>query len=299
MDTRHIEYLETVAEHGSISAAARALDLNQPSLTKILHRLEHEFGVQLFERNARGVKMTPFGERFLARSRLISREMRDLATELEDLKAGRSGHVTVGTGQIWLSSILPPAIAACARQFPDLTTSIRTGARRMLLEQLHRGELDVFLGAVADDVGVEVHTKPVASVRFDIAAREGHPLTSRRGPVRHRDLLDFGWILPPATDPTVAHVHDVFYARGLQPPRAVVEAVSVNFVSHTLRESDLLGMLPDARLTGMTGLDGLVSLNVEGMSATRAVGIHTMRGRCLVPGAQIFIDTVTRVARER
>jgi LysR family transcriptional regulator of abg operon len=177
MDTCHIEYLETVAEHGSISAAARALDLNQPSLTKILHRLEHEFGVPLFERSARGVKMTTFGERFLARSRLISREMRDLVTELKDLKSGRSGHVTVGTGQIWLSSILPSAIATCARQLPDLTTTIRTGAHEILLAQLHSGELDAFLGAVADDVGVEVQTTPVASVRFDLAAREGHPLT--------------------------------------------------------------------------------------------------------------------------
>jgi molybdate transport repressor ModE-like protein len=78
MDTLHIRFMRTVAEHGNISAAARELGITQPALTKIVSRVEDQMGARLFDRRPRGVTVTPFGELVLRRLDRVEYEMLSL-----------------------------------------------------------------------------------------------------------------------------------------------------------------------------------------------------------------------------
>jgi LysR family transcriptional regulator of abg operon len=71
MKLSHIRDLIAIADCGSLRAAAQKLGLAQPALTRSIHEIERELGVDLFERQTRGMRLTPFGEVFLRRMRSI------------------------------------------------------------------------------------------------------------------------------------------------------------------------------------------------------------------------------------
>ena len=68
---RQFRYFVAVAESGSVAAASRMLNIAQSAVTKSLQELEEELGQRLFERNSRGMLMTPQGHRFLASARKV------------------------------------------------------------------------------------------------------------------------------------------------------------------------------------------------------------------------------------
>src|SRR3989442_826428 len=78
LEVRHLRVLVTVADEGSVSKAASALGLSQPSLSAQLQRIERAVGAPLFERSAFGVQPTPFGRRVLAKARTVLGEMDEL-----------------------------------------------------------------------------------------------------------------------------------------------------------------------------------------------------------------------------
>lgn len=296
MDTEHIRYLEAVAEHGSISAAARALNMNQPHLTKLLRRLEAEFDVRFFERGARGVTMTPFGERFLRRARVVDREMRDIAAELAALRGGHGGHIAVGAGQAWLDGILPGALAGASRTLPGVTLTISTGPRPQLLEQLQAGAIDVYLGTLSDDHGVNIDALAIGEVSYRLTLRREHPLLAGGPAITPHDLTRYAWILPPYSDPTMRQLREAFRAQEAAPPVASIVAVSFNCVINTLRQSDMLAMMPSVALGAHSR--ELASLDVEWLTITKRIGVHTVRGRSLLPAAWSFVELLRGVARE-
>src|SRR5688500_14945817 len=78
MELRHLRYFVAVAEEGSLTVAAeKRLHTAQPSLSRQLRDLEHEVGEALFERGARGVKLTPAGRAFLEHARLALKSATD------------------------------------------------------------------------------------------------------------------------------------------------------------------------------------------------------------------------------
>lgn len=71
MSLTQLEYFVTVAEEAHVGRAAKRLHVAQPPLSRQIQRLEAELGVPLFERNARGMRLLPTGERFLAQARIV------------------------------------------------------------------------------------------------------------------------------------------------------------------------------------------------------------------------------------
>ena len=71
MTLRQLRYIDVIAKRGSLTAAAEALFVTQPSLTAALRELEQELGITLFLRSRKGLTLTPAGEEFLGYARQI------------------------------------------------------------------------------------------------------------------------------------------------------------------------------------------------------------------------------------
>jgi DNA-binding transcriptional LysR family regulator len=93
---RHMQYLVAIAEEGQITRAARKLHVAQPALSHAIAQLECQLGVQLLERHAHGVTLTPAGEAFVAKARTALSAVADAEQAAHSLTADAGGVIEFG-----------------------------------------------------------------------------------------------------------------------------------------------------------------------------------------------------------
>src|SRR5215469_11864445 len=96
LKTAQLQTLVAIAEHGTLMAAADALNVSQPAVTKSIKELETRLGVQLLERSGAGVRLTRYGEALLRRARAVVTEIASAERELEEMKSGAQKTLSVG-----------------------------------------------------------------------------------------------------------------------------------------------------------------------------------------------------------
>ncbi|MBA4502212.1 LysR family transcriptional regulator [Marinobacterium marinum] len=143
MNTKQLTYFVKSAELGSIAAAARELDISQPSISQQISVLEHELKTTLFNRDVRGVCLTENGERFLAHARSILRQLDQAQSELHQSTAAPSGKVTLGFTQPICNILAVPLVTLIERQYPDIELSIYTGYSSDLIKMMKSGDIDL------------------------------------------------------------------------------------------------------------------------------------------------------------
>src|ERR1700760_1956654 len=80
---RHFRIIEAVSQHSSLLRASAALSLAQPALTRSIHEIEEVLGLRLYERHAKGVRETQFGEALAASAKTILAELKSLDERLD------------------------------------------------------------------------------------------------------------------------------------------------------------------------------------------------------------------------
>ena len=85
----------SVAEHGSIRAAARALGMSQPAVTQAMRELELSVDAPLLQRGTAGVELTVYGRSLVRRASVIQREMERAVAEIEEIRDGSSGLISI------------------------------------------------------------------------------------------------------------------------------------------------------------------------------------------------------------
>lgn len=176
MELRHLRYFLMVAREGTISGAAAALHVSQPSLSRQMQDLERELGCRLFERGSRRVTLTEPGMRLRRRAE----EIVDLVGRTEDefrLTAETlAGEVRIGGGETPAIGLLADAMAEFVGAYPLVRFSLFSGNAESVSERLDTGRLDfgVFVGS-ADLARYEFLRLP-AHDRWGVFMREDDPL---------------------------------------------------------------------------------------------------------------------------
>ena len=299
VEIRIISYFLAVVEAGSLTAAAKRLDLTQPALTKAIRRLEDETGAALFVRGARGVVLTAFGQSFLRHARTVRTTMADAADELDALREGRAGVVRFGAGAPWLMEIVPQAVHMFRRNFPDVRLHVRDGLAGQLWDALRETSLDLALMTIPDGEEPGLSYTPLLVDEYQIIAGRRHPLR-RRSHVQLKDLLDFPWVLPGPTAASTRRLNSIFRAAGLPSPHAIIETDELIRLKFTLMSgtagSDYLSF-HEIRDLKAIGPKGIAPLFVEGASWKRKSGVVTRNGIASNPPANEFAKIVCRVCQ--
>ena len=145
MNLKQLEYFVQVAELGSFSKAALALDIAQPALSRQVRSLETELSQQVFLRNGRGVALTDAGKRLFDHSVAIIQLM---AHAREDLGASRDepvGRVTIGLPPSMGRQLTVPLIDRFKKQLPAARLAIVEGLSTHIVEWVTTGRIDVGL----------------------------------------------------------------------------------------------------------------------------------------------------------
>ena len=145
MNLVHLTVLAAVARHGSVTAAAKELHYSQPSVSHHLARLEAATGVKLVQRVGRGIRLTPEGRLLAARAAEIVGRVDAASDELAAHVGLRAGRVRLAANASALSTIVPRAALALARDHPGLGLTVIDRHPVEGLDALRQGEVDVAL----------------------------------------------------------------------------------------------------------------------------------------------------------
>src|SRR6185436_7357920 len=134
------------------------------------HRLEDELGVSLFERRARGIALTRFGEALLRHAKLIETEWSFAQAEIGAFRAGHAGRLRIGGGPFFGAALLPRAIARLHERFPKLRIDLRIGVNTNMLPRLLDGDIDLLVGRLleAQDLPGHVVHRHIADLRLTL-----------------------------------------------------------------------------------------------------------------------------------
>jgi DNA-binding transcriptional LysR family regulator len=187
MELRHLRYFVIVAAEAHFGRAAQRLLVSQPALSQQIRGLEGELGLRLFERNRRGVGLTPEGAAFLAEAEAVVRQADRAAEVARALAQGATGQLHLSHLRTMPRGLPERVVGEYQRRYPGVEIIPESGSTEQNVERLRGGQVDVavVLTPLADSPGlgcVEIATEPIA-----VALPNGHPL-SRRRRIRREDL---------------------------------------------------------------------------------------------------------------
>ena len=143
MDIRQLLYFTTIAEEGSISAAAKQLHLSQPPLSYQMKLLEEELHLPLIERSARGIALTEAGRVLYKRAQGILELSELTRKEMLAMASGFTGTLHIGTVSSSGASLLGWRIPAFHQKYPQIGFAIHEGNTFELMEMLESGLIEL------------------------------------------------------------------------------------------------------------------------------------------------------------
>lgn len=196
LDHRQIGYVAAICREGSLGRAASRLGVSQPTLSKLIARLEDRLGLTLFDRDGRGMVPTIFAQHLARRAGQVDEVFASLHSDLRAMALGESGVVRIGLGpgmsHIFRLAMVGPLLARFSRLQLDITAA----SLDELYDGLRRGAFEFLLanpaGIRPGDDFVEV---PVLTDSLAFYGAHDHPL-SRKAEVGGPELLAYPCAFP-------------------------------------------------------------------------------------------------------
>jgi DNA-binding transcriptional LysR family regulator len=296
--TRHLLLLTAIGEEGNIGRAAELLNMSQSAASRLLTDLEDIIGSPLFDRLPRGVRANWFGETMIRHARIALASLSEAVDEIDLLKSGRTGQITIGTIPGAGLGIVPRAVARVAQEYPRVKVSVQVESSNQLIEALQAGKIEVMVGRL-----LERHDKShfnyqrLADEPVSAVVRKGHPLLERRDIALH-ELASAPWILPQLGS-VLRHRFDLMFCEaGCPSPSQVIEADSPMVVIRLLEETSHIAVLA-TEVAEYYAASGVVSiLDVPIACSMDSYGIITRKDWLLSPAACTICEALEEAVAE-
>lgn len=176
---RQLEYVVAVADEKSFGAAASHCHVSQPGLSTQVREVERLLGVRIFERDRRGVIVTPAGEEIVERARALVASARELVEVARKRARPLCGPLRLGVIPTIAPYLLPASLPAVRRAYPELKLLLREEKTEVLLALIAKGKLDAALLALDVPLG-DVDSAPLFDDAFVLAMPAGHKLAKKK-----------------------------------------------------------------------------------------------------------------------
>ncbi len=294
---RHLRLLVALDDIRHLGKVAASINVTQPAVSKALAELERGLGLKLFERTARGVYPTAYGECLIRHARAMLSELAQARDELRGLVSGSSGSIRVGVLATAALELLPRSLAEFKTQRPAMTVLVREGTVEVLLPELWLGNLDLIVGRLpSGHIAHGLGEKTLMEEGVSLVAGRGHPLAKRKR-LRWSDLTLYPWVLPPVNTLLREPLERAFEDHGLAMPPNRIETLSVHVIRAYLHYTNAIAALSSDVSRYYETLDLLAILPLELPKLVRPVGIIWNRQRPITPGIQALIQCLEDAAR--
>lgn len=295
--THQLAFLVHLDDERRLARAATAAGLTQPAASKLLRQIEEILDVKLFERHARGVAPTRYGEILVRHARSALSEIGLAREELAALKAGRTGKAAVGTIVEPAANLVPAAIATLKQRYPGTLVRVEIDASRRLVQGLLQGHLDMVIARLLDaESAEELVYEPLAlDEPHAVIASARHPLAGRAH-LRLQDLIDQPWIMPPPGSLVRDKLAAMLLHEGLPQPGDIVETSSLPMITALLEQGRMIVALPEVSVASYCKAGILKVLMTDLPVGIGGYGLITRRSHELSPGACLMLSALREVA---
>lgn len=284
----------TVGELQSFAAAAKALHLSQPALSRRISHLEEMLEVRLIDRTTRNVELTLLGRRFLAQVRGLVDELDRSLLSVRDAAQLEEGDVTVGCVFSAVHHFLPPLMLKFRAQHPGVLIRIIEEGADEVLASVKQGEADFALNYIGMQ-DPDLDFTPLLKEPYVLAVPAGHTLARRRA-VRWEELADY-----PLARVSHASRNRLFIDQALAElpplPKPVCEVRHASTLIGMVEKGIGIAVVPKISLP--VGSATVVGVPLAKPGITRTIGLLQRRGRSLSPAAAALARLLTQAGRER
>ncbi len=241
MDIDQLRAFAALARERRFTAAARALGVSQPSLSRRIQQLEREVGARLVVRTAKGVVPTSAGARFLAHVELALASVDAALRDVEDARGTPHGTLTLGMMPTVGAYALPDLLARFHAEHPAVVLRLREGLPDALEAGIADGSLDLAISNLPVK-RQELSAKKLWQEDYLLAVPTAHRLAARRTPIALRDVASEPLVVVPGVPPTAA-LFAACEERGVR-PRVVVEVEGLEAVRRMVERGMGVALLP-------------------------------------------------------
>ncbi len=235
-DLGSLDLLVTVAQMGSISAAAAAHRVTQPGASTRLRNLERTLGIKLLERTTTGTRLTAAGKSLVEWSTAVLNSVQALQAGAAALREDQESRIRLGASLTVADYLLPGWLHQLSRELPDVRVSLQMGNTSHVAAMVTEGRVEIGFIEGSRPSGRLFRSRDLASDRLVIVVGAGHPWARRRTPLSPTALARSPLIVREAGSGTREVLADALAARGA-----------------TLRPSMELGSTAAIKAAAMTG----------------------------------------------
>ncbi len=293
---RHLRLLDSVASHGSLSAAAHHIGMSQPGATKMLQELEEAFNCQLIRRSVKGGVLTAAGANVLDRLRVALHSIGSARTAThasQDAPLVRLGIIPlVGI------NALNHVVGAMRAENQKIRVQIKLGTVDSLIKDLKDGNVDCMVGfldeTTTSDTVRKLKVLPMWGEKLVVVAAKAHALAQRKK-VSFNVACSCDWVLMPKGSANRRAVENLFFNAGLLPPTPCVETESFHIALSLVAGSDMLTVVPESAFRQYQSQ--VCVLKTEAAFPTTRLVFVTLAGGHKLPPVELLSQRFTSYAQ--
>lgn len=293
---RHLQLLVALDDIRHLGKVAASMNVSQPAISKALGELERGLGLTLFERTARGVVPTTYGQCLIRHARVMLSELAQTRDELQGLASGGSGSIRVGVLATAALELLPRALATFKASRPGVVVLVREGTVETLLPELWLGNLDLIVGRLPPEGAQGLGEKILMEEGVSVVTGRHHPLVRRKN-LRWADLKPYPWVIPPLDTLLREPLERLFQDHNLPMPTNRIETLSVHVIRAYLHHTNAIAALATDVSRYYESLELLAILPLALPKLVRPVGIIWNQQRPVSPGIQALMQCLEAVAQ--
>lgn len=293
MDLKHLRNFVAIVDHGTFLAAAEAIHLSQPSLSRSLQSLEAKLGVTLLNRSTRGIQITAAGERFYRRAKLILNETEKAVTEAKDGDSVKN--LNVGMAPLFAGQLLPQALRSVCASNPALKVTVTSGLFPELIKGLTSGRIDIMVANLPfTDIPDDLVVEPLLNISIVYVASALHPLAQKKS-CTFKDLAQFPWAVVDER-----HANDlyryIFTSEGETKSPIALKTNSLTLLKSIIGEPPFITLLPRHMVDADVAENKLAILRTNQDPLKRKGGLVYRKNDISNPALESLKDTLKGLA---
>ena len=304
MHLRECEYILAIAQEGNMGKAAQRLYVSQPTLSKMLAKLEENIGMPLFERQSTGMVPTAAGTAYIEGAR----RMIELNAQWEqEINAASGNHplLDIGIPMVRLDVVVYYVLPRLARRFPGLQTHSSHTPQSKLVVDLINNKCALGLGIIKEKYSHILNNEIVGEEEYVLVVPKGHPLERKARPkagcryphVEVSQLKDTPFVIS-RPDAYSARVTQRFFSDNDITPPIAIRMQNTGNIMKAVAGGAGVALLPSQPLSAMGAADKLAYLHVDVHEQPMQIGVLYRPGYALSLIEKAFIAELREAYRQ-